>query len=1151
MERAIQITTINVNGLKDVSKRTRLFTALRFKASDIIFVQETHCSNSTEMAKWQSEWGGRAFWSFGAARSRGVAVLLKPNLDAKVKYFHYDTDGRMLVVDIDLSGESYRLINVYAPNDHAVRREWLNSIDRWCAGNRKIILGGDFNFVENTKIDKIGGNDDYGTIGEEHMQSLKADFSLIDIYRAKHGTSVAATWTSADGSISSRLDRFYISRSLSPQTKNVKITPCADSDHCFVDMTLKIKTVGNNVMGPGFWKCNNKTLSDPDFKEDFEMLWSNLSAHENKDLNWWEECKEKFKELIIIHSSRLRRNLRVKIEKVESNLRRVQKQEFEAPGTKREELFVLKNQLTTLLDEQIAGTKIRAKAAILDNDDRPNRYFLRREKARGEKAFIKNLEINGVITDDIGMITSECDNFYSKLYTAEPIDEIAAETLLQTIDKIPKEAADLCDGKISFSECWEAIRAMDNNKTPGSDGLTKEFYFQFFNIFGLDYVNVINAAYDGGQLTPSQKTGLITLVCKDPENANELGNWRPISLLNVDYKIISKVLSQRLRKVLGKCLHIDQTCSVKGRSITDNLHLIRNVVDYCDLTNIPAAIVSLDQSKAFDRLSHQYLFKVLQAYGFSENFQNWVRLLYTDIWSSVVVNGHIGKKFKVGRSVRQGCPLSAMLFLLGAEPFAAAIRANDQFKGIRPPGGGGEELRLSNYADDINLFIRHDDAIKVALNLFEVYGRASGAKLNLTKCRGFFIGAWRSRTDAPHGFVWSNDAKIYGVHFGVNSVFRNNLMLVNKVKKCIASYSGRNLTLAGKSVIINTVICAQLWYVGQCIALPETLAKLVNKLLFNFLWGDKTECVARNTVILNRETGGLGVTHVVAKLDSLRCKHVYNFLTAPYARWHDYAAYWIGQQLGQFRPEYALNSRPHAEMPNDFYRTALTIFYLLRDMKPGFVIADLVSKKAYKTILDLISKRPVITDKFPHIDFDRTWKALNSKLLSPRPRDLCWRIAHHVLPVNSYLFHLHINRNALCPFCRWPETLTHRFFSCRAVRPLWKIVESWASAAAGFPITVSADTVVFMQKTNTGGNEDMLAILISELNYAIWTQRNRLKYEKKNPNTADIKSLFEHFVRTRILADHLRLDTDVFARLWCSGQPPLATAVGQNVVVNI
>ena len=90
-----------------------------------------------------------------------------------------------------------------------------------------------------------------------------------------------------------------------------------------------------------------------------------------------------------------------------------------------------------------------------------------------------------------------------------------------------------------------------------------------------------------------------------------------------------------------------------------------------------------------------------------------------------------------------------------------------------------------------------------------------------------------------------------------------------------------------------------------------------------------------------------------------------------------------------------------------------------------------------------------------------------------------------------------------------------------------------------------------MQKTNTGGNEDMLAILISELNYAIWTQRNRLKYEKKNPNTADIKSLFEHFVRTRILADHLRLDTDVFARLWCSGQPPLATAVGQNVVVNI
>ena len=107
------------------------------------------------------------------------------------------------------------------------------------------------------------------------------------------------------------------------------------------------------------------------------------------------------------------------------------------------------------------------------------------------------------------------------------------------------------------------------------------------------------------------------------------------------------------------------------------------------------------------------------------------------------------------------------------------------------------------------------------------------------------------------------------------------------------------------------------------------------------------------------------------------------------------------------------------------------------------------------------------------------------------------------------------------------------------------------SAAAGFPVQVTVDSVIFMQKLNTGGNDDMLSILSSELKNAIWIQRNRLKYERKNPDTADVKRLFEHFVKTRILADHLRLNTDVFARLWCSGQQSLATVVGQNVTVNI
>ena len=116
---------------------------------------------------------------------------------------------------------------------------------------------------------------------------------------------------------------------------------------------------------------------------------------------------------------------------------------------------------------------------------------------------------------------------------------------------------------------------------------------------------MINNCFDTGILPPSQRHGLITLACKDADNAQLLTNWRPISLLNVDYKILAKVLSKRLISALPDCVHQDQTCAIPGRSIQDNLNLFRDVVDFANEHDVEAAIVSYDQAKAFDRVSHE------------------------------------------------------------------------------------------------------------------------------------------------------------------------------------------------------------------------------------------------------------------------------------------------------------------------------------------------------------------------------------------------------------------------------------------------------------------------------------------------------------------------------------------------------------------
>lgn len=139
--------------------------------------------------------------------------------------------------------------------------------------------------------------------------------------------------------------------------------------------------------------------------------------------------------------------------------------------------------------------------------------------------------------------------------------------------------------------------------------------------------------------------------------------YRPISLLNVDCKILSKLLATRLSNVLRKIDGFSQTCSIKGRSIFDNVHLLRNIFDYVEQKNLTACFINLHQEKAFDRVSWQHLFDDLRSFGFHPDFIKWINDLYNNIVSSVIVNNHISEPFPLSRSVRQPCALSPLLYV--------------------------------------------------------------------------------------------------------------------------------------------------------------------------------------------------------------------------------------------------------------------------------------------------------------------------------------------------------------------------------------------------------------------------------------------------------------------------------------------------------
>ena len=161
---------------------------------------------------------------------------------------------------------------------------------------------------------------------------------------------------------------------------------------------------------------------------------------------------------------------------------------------------------------------------------------------------------------------------------------------------------------------------MNNQKSPGSDGITVEFYKLFWNDVKEFYINSINHSFHTGPLTDLQKQSIITLIPKQNKDITSLENWRPISLLNVDYKIATKVIANRVKSVISTIIHNSQTGFIKGRYIGENIRLLFEIIDNAEDEDKPGLIFFSDFEKAFDSVDHTFIISCLKHFNFGEDF---------------------------------------------------------------------------------------------------------------------------------------------------------------------------------------------------------------------------------------------------------------------------------------------------------------------------------------------------------------------------------------------------------------------------------------------------------------------------------------------------------------------------------------------------
>ncbi|CAM2097350.1 unnamed protein product [Caretta caretta] len=214
---------------------------------------------------------------------------------------------------------------------------------------------------------------------------------------------------------------------------------------------------------------------------------------------------------------------------------------------------------------------------------------------------------------------------------------------------------------------------MPTNKSPGMDGLTVEFYRMFWDILGPDLVTVWAESLQSRVLPLSCRRAMLTLLPKKGD-LRDLRNWHPVSLLGTDYKVMAKAISLRLGSVVADVVHPDQTYTIPGCSIFDNLYLVQDLLELGCRDGLSFTLLSLDQEKAFHRVDHGYLLNTLQAFGFGTQFVGFLQVLYTSAECLVRLNWTLTEPVIFGRGVQQGCPLSGQLYALSIEPFLCLLQ---------------------------------------------------------------------------------------------------------------------------------------------------------------------------------------------------------------------------------------------------------------------------------------------------------------------------------------------------------------------------------------------------------------------------------------------------------------------------------------------
>ena len=560
----------------------------------------------------------------------------------------------------------------------------------------------------------------------------------------------------------------------------------------------------------------------------------------------------------------------------------------------------IKNQLALCERKKAESAIFRSKAEYIRSGEKNTKYFFGLEKRR---YFTKNSEciINdkGEIIYDNKEILHEQVKFYKDLYCEDKEIKFTlrpgpTETVLSETDKNKLEE------DISEGEIFDAMMTLKSGKVPGLDGLTIEFYRHFYKDLKSPLMNMYQLAYHNNELPRTARRGLISLLPKRNRDSRYIKHKRPLTLIGYDYKILAKLMDNRLRSVLDKLIHADQTGFLKNRHISTNIRKTLDVIEYCTATNQPGLIMSIDMMKCFDRVSYKAISGAFQYFNFGPIFTRWSSLFFKNFEVCTQNNGFLSNFFVKGRSINQGCPYSPSVYLLISEIMANKLRNNHLITGISI---GKIKLLLSLFADDMDLYLPYEQTV-----LNEVISELSrmeanlGLKVSYDKTTLYRIGSIagsNAKLYTSRPIKWSSGhINTLGVDIYAQRVdlTTNYQAIIEKMRTISKIWYYRSMTLIGKILVVNTLMASLFVYRMQTLPkLEDKQCKEIDEVIKSFLWRGRKSKFNLETLRRPKNKGGLGLVDFQAKHTSLLLNWIPRINHNPVL--YELSSYFIGDSV--------------------------------------------------------------------------------------------------------------------------------------------------------------------------------------------------------------------------------------------------------------